>query len=169
MACDSWRSKIEAYADAELSTDDMRAMGDHLRPCASCTLDLLGRVQLKRAIKTAGTRFSPSLALRQRVEKELSARNTPIPLWNWMPKPAAAAALVVVAFLLFYGWSSSQQGQTFAELTDLHVATLASSTPVDVLSRENFHLPLTFLSSPTLRLLSKAGGSPIWIKLRAPN
>jgi anti-sigma factor RsiW len=136
MACDSWRSKIEAYADAELSADDMRAMGDHLRACASCTSDLLGRVQLKRAVKTAGTRFPPSLALRHRVEKELEAKSTPAQPWNWMPKLAAAAALVVVALLLFYGWSSSQQGQTFAELTDLHVATLASSTPVDVVSTD---------------------------------
>jgi anti-sigma factor RsiW len=136
MACDSWRSKIEGYADAELSASEMRAMGEHLPACASCTSDLLGRVQLKRAIKTAGTRYSPSLALRLRVEKELRSRNKTVGLWNWMPKLAAAAALVAVAFLLLYGWSSSRQAQTFAELTDLHVATLASSAPVDVVSTD---------------------------------
>ncbi len=31
MACDTWRGKIEAYADAELSADEMRAMGEHLK------------------------------------------------------------------------------------------------------------------------------------------
>jgi anti-sigma factor RsiW len=152
MACDSWQNKIEAYSDAELSAAEMRAMGEHLRGCASCTSDLLGRVQLKRAIKTAGTRFSPSLALRQRVQRELQAKDKPVWLWNWMPKLAAAAALVVAAFLLLYGWSSFQQGQTFAELTDLHVATLASSTPVDVVSTDRHtvkpwfqgKLPFTF-------------------------
>jgi anti-sigma factor RsiW len=136
MACDSWRTKIETYADAELSPGEMRAMGDHLRACASCTSDLLGRVQLKRAVKVAGTRFSPSLALRQQVQDEISARNKPGWRWSWMPKLAAAAALVALAFLLLYGWSSSQQAQTFAELTDLHVATLASSAPVDVVSTD---------------------------------
>jgi anti-sigma factor RsiW len=136
MACDSWRSKIEAYADGELSADQMRAMDDHLRACASCTSDVLSRVQWKRSIKTAGTRFSPSLALRQRVEKELAAWNKPVSRWAWMPKLAAAAAVVVVAFLFVRGWSAYQQGRTFAELADLHVATLASSTPVDVVSTD---------------------------------
>jgi len=152
MACDSWRNKIEVYADAELSADEMRAVGDHLRSCASCTSDLLSRVQLKRAIKTAGKRFSPSLDLRQRVQKKLPARNNPVWFWNWMPKLAATAAFVVIAFLLFRGWSSFQQGQTFAELADLHVATLASSAPVDVISSDRHtvkpwfqgRLPFTF-------------------------
>jgi hypothetical protein len=43
---------------------------------------------------------------------------------------------VAIRFLLFRGWSSYQQGQTFAELADLHVATLASATPVDVISTD---------------------------------
>jgi hypothetical protein len=57
MACDSWRNKIEAYADAELSAAEMRAMGDHLRALRFLHSDLLSRVQLKRAVKTAGKRF----------------------------------------------------------------------------------------------------------------
>jgi anti-sigma factor RsiW len=136
MACDSWRDKIEAYADAELSGDEMRAMGDHLRACPSCTSDLLSRVQLKRVVRNAGMRFSPSPALKQQVQKGLRPRGNPIRFWSWMPKLAAAAALVAVAFLLLRGWSSFQQRQAFAELADLHVATLASSTPVDVVSTD---------------------------------
>lgn len=152
MACDTWRSKIAAYADAELSADEMRVMGDHLRACSSCTSDLLGRVQLKRAIKTAGKPYSPSLVLRQRVEKEIATRKKPVWLWSWMPTLAATAALAVFAFLLLYGRSSLQQRQTFSELADLHVATLASSTPVDVISTDRHtvkpwfqgKLPFTF-------------------------
>src|SRR5271169_6458455 len=113
MACDSWRNKIEAYADAELPADEMRAMGDHLRECASCTADLLGRVQLKRAVRTAGKRFSASHDLRQRVQKGLPAGNKPVWLWGWMPNMAAAGAFIVIAFLLFQGWSSYQQSQAF--------------------------------------------------------
>src|ERR1700688_4906578 len=101
MACDTWRDKIEAYADAELSAGEMRAMGDHLRGCASCTADLLSRVQLKRIVKTAGKRFSPSLDLRQRVQNRLPAENKAVWRWSWGPKLAAAAAFVVIAFLLF--------------------------------------------------------------------
>jgi anti-sigma factor RsiW len=152
MACDTWRSKIAAYADAELSSEEMRIVGDHLRACSSCTSDLLGRVQLKRAIKTAGQRYSPTLALRQRIEKEIATRKKPAWLWSWMPTLAATAALAVFAFLLLYGRSSFQQRQTFSELADLHVATLASSTPVDVISTDRHtvkpwfqgKLPFTF-------------------------
>jgi len=136
MACDSWRSKIAAYADAELSAEEMRAMGEHLRGCASCTSDLLNCVQLKRAIQSAGKRFMPSLALRERVEKGLPARKKPVLVWSWIPKLAATVAVVVIVVLLLHAWSSLEQGQTIAELADLHVATLASANPVDVISTD---------------------------------
>ena len=136
MACDSWRGKIEAYADAELPTAEMRAMGAHLPACAACTSDLLSRVQMKRAVRTAGMRFSPSLALRQRIEKDLAKKSKFAWTAAWVPKLAATAAFIVVAALLLRGWSSYRQEQIFAELADLHVATLASSTPVDVVSTD---------------------------------
>jgi len=164
MACDLWRSKIAAYADGELSADETRAIGDHLRACASCTSDLLSRVQLKRAIHTAGKRFSPSPALRRRVQKELPTRRHPVWLWNWMPKLAAAAVLVAVAFLLSYGWSSFRQDQTFAELADLHVATLASSTPVDVVSTDRHTVKPWFQGKlPFTFNLPELGNSPFML------
>ena len=152
MACDNWRNKIQAYADAELSAAEMRAMGEHLPACASCTADLLSRVQLKRAIHAAGKRYSPREELRQRVQTKLPAANKSGWFWNWAPQFVAAAAFVAIAFLLFRGWSSSQQGQIFGELADLHVATLASATPVDVVSTDRHtvkpwfqgKLPFTF-------------------------
>jgi anti-sigma factor RsiW len=130
----------------------MRAVGDHLRGCVSCNADLLSRVQLKRAIKTAGKRFSPSLELRQRIQRGLPAENKRGWLGNWVPKLAGAAAFVFIVVLLFRGWSSNQQAQTFAELADLHVATLASAAPVDVISTDRHtvkpwfqgKLPFTF-------------------------
>jgi anti-sigma factor RsiW len=136
MSSDVWHSKIEAYADGELSASETRAMAEHLRDCPSCTLDMLGRVQLKRAVKTAGIRYTPSLALRQRVDQNLHAKDKLGRVRNWMPKLAVAAAAAVLVFALLRGWSSYQQQQTFAELADLHVATLASSTPVDVISTD---------------------------------
>jgi anti-sigma factor RsiW len=152
MACAIWRSKIAAYADAELPADEMRAMGVHLRDCSSCNSDLLGRVQLQRATQKAGKRYTPSLAFRQRVETEVSGRRRAPMLWIWMPAVAATVAVLVFAFLLLYGRSSLQQRQSFSELTDLHVATLASSNPVDVVSTDRHtvkpwfqgKLPFTF-------------------------
>jgi anti-sigma factor RsiW len=136
MASDSWQNKIEAYADGELPVGEMRAMAEHLRGCSACTSDLLSRLQLKRAVKTAGTRYSPGLALRRRVEANLPARGKSAWLRGWLPKLAAAVALVLIAFVLVRGWSSYRQEQLFAELADLHVATMASASPVDVISTD---------------------------------
>jgi len=136
MACESWRDKIAAYADAELSAGEMRAMGEHIKGCASCASDALSRVQLRSAIKTTGKRFSPSPALGRRIRKELPAKRNWVRLRVWMPQLAATAVLALVCFFLFRGWVSSRQERTIAELADLHVATLASSAPVDVISSD---------------------------------
>jgi len=136
MSCDSWREKIDAYIDAELPADETSGFYAHLRNCASCTADLLSRVQLKRMIQTAGKRFSPSSGLRERIQKQLHKKKSGLGLWTWMPIMAATAAVFIIGFLVFQRWSSDQQDQMFAELADLHVATLASSTPVDVVSSD---------------------------------
>jgi anti-sigma factor RsiW len=165
MAGDSWRAKIDAYADAELSADEMRAMGDHLRTCASCAPDLLSRVQWKRAIRTAGTRYSPSLALRHRVQETLSEKNKTVWRWKRVPKLATAAALVVVVFLFLYGWPSFQQRQTIAEIADLHIATLASSTPVDVISTDRHTVKPWFQGKlPFTFNLPELGNSPFTLE-----
>jgi anti-sigma factor RsiW len=152
MACDTWRNKIAAYSDGELAPDEMRSMGAHLPSCASCTEDLLNRVQLKRAVQAAGKRYSPGADLRRRVQAGIPARNRAMWLRGWMPKLAAAAALAAIALLFLRGWPPDRQEQTFAELADIHVATLASATPVDVVSTDRHtvkpwfqgKLPFTF-------------------------
>jgi anti-sigma factor RsiW len=138
MACDTWRDKINAYSDAELSAEGMRAMAAHLRTCASCSSDLLSRLQLKRAIKTAGSRFVPDLAFKQKIQSEIQSQKVPASHRKWLPwlEVAAAAAIIVLLFVLLSARSSLQQRQAFAELADLHVATLASANPVDVISTD---------------------------------
>jgi len=152
MACDAWRNKIAPYSDGELAADEMRSMGAHLLSCASCTEELLNCVQLKRAVQAAGKWYSPSANLRRRVQAGIPARNRAMWLRGWMPKLAAVAALVAIALLLFRGWPSDRQEQAFAELADIHVATLASATSVDVVSTDRHtvkpwfqgRLPFTF-------------------------
>jgi anti-sigma factor RsiW len=136
MACDVWRGKIAAYADGELPAGEMRAMGNHLRGCASCTLDLLNCVQMKRTIKSAGMRYSASQELRVRVQKEFPAKKKSSSYWGWLPRLAAGIAAVGIIFLLIYRFALFQQGRTIAELADLHVATLASANAVDVVSTD---------------------------------
>jgi anti-sigma factor RsiW len=152
MGCDTWRNKIEAYADAELPAGEMRAMARHLPSCPACTADLLNGVQMKHAVRAAGKRYSPGDELRQRLQKKLPAPIKRGAFWNWAPKIVSAAAFIAIALVLFRGWSSSWQEQIFGELADLHVATLASATPVDVISTDRHtvkpwfqgKLPFTF-------------------------
>ena len=165
MACAAWRNKIGAYADGELSAEDMLAVGEHLRGCASCTADLLSRVQMKRSIQTAGKRFSPSLALRQRIEKGLPPQKKPARLWNWMATLAATCALLLIVSLTFYRSGASQQGRTFAELADLHVTTLASATPVDVVSTDRHTVKPWFQGKiPFAFNLPELGGTPFTLE-----
>lgn len=136
MTCTSWRDRIERYADGEGSAEEMSAVADHLRGCAACAADVASRLVLKGAIRSAGRRYTPSPALRARVQRELDARTSRSWTASWMPWLAAAAAVGVMALVFVRGWSVSRQDRVFAELTDLHVATLASPTPVDVVSTD---------------------------------
>jgi len=49
MSCE-WGSKLDLYADAELPESEMAQVEAHLRTCASCAAEALGRMQMKRSI-----------------------------------------------------------------------------------------------------------------------
>ena len=134
---DKWTDKIDLYLDGELSSADMRDLDAHLRDCPSCSADALGRLQLKRAIHSAGNRYSPSAEFRQRIRKDIARKPGRSPIRGWLT--AAAVAAIVLVFILVP--ISLRQGrmarqQTFAEIADQHIATLASSNPVDVVSSD---------------------------------
>src|SRR5208337_4318518 len=61
------------------------------------------------------------------------------PVWGlaWMPAMAAAAVAVALLAVGFTLWArQTAREQAVAELVDLHVATLASANPVDVISTD---------------------------------
>ena len=62
MVCESWKATATAYLDGELSDEETRSFGAHVRSCPSCSADVLARLQTKRAIQVAGRRFTPSAA-----------------------------------------------------------------------------------------------------------
>ncbi|MGH9702902.1 MAG: anti-sigma factor family protein [Candidatus Acidiferrales bacterium] len=152
MACDLWRTKIEAYADGELPAAEQAAFAAHARSCASCAADALGRVQMKRAIAEAGKRFTPSAEFSRRMEKQLAAKSRRTWLKVWLPGMAVAAAALVLALMIATRWKESRHESTWGELADLHTATLASVAPVDVVSTDRHtvkpwfagKLPFTF-------------------------
>ncbi|HXM66785.1 MAG TPA: zf-HC2 domain-containing protein [Candidatus Acidoferrum sp.] len=135
MVCESWKTKLETYLDAELASERMREFDAHVHSCASCAADALDQVQMKRAIQVAGKRFVPSADFRRRVQNSIAKKPQRSFRMAWM---LAAAAMVLIVGSLTSAYLAARSGRdrTFSEIADLHVETLASSTPVDVISTD---------------------------------
>jgi anti-sigma factor RsiW len=136
MVCESWKTKLETYLDGELPEQEMRTFDAHVRNCHSCSADVLMRVQMKRTIQVAGKRFTPRAEFRSQVQQSIALRpqRSLLPLWVF-----AATAVIVLAvgtLTLTYVQTRSGRDQVYSEIADLHVATLASSSPVDVISSD---------------------------------
>ena len=153
MTCDLWQSRLEAYVDESYPSDELGALEDHLRTCQSCSAEVLGRLQMKRAVRAAAARYTPSPELRLRVEKSIKSKQKTrwaFGLVPWLVGFAAAVLFVVLPAVLWTRHAVSEQA--LAQLVDLHVATLASANPVDVTSTDRHtvkpwfqgRLPFTF-------------------------
>jgi len=135
MSCD-WAAKLDRYVDSELSGGELTEVEAHLRTCPACAAEALSRLQLKRLTQAVGHRFSPRPEFRLKIEQ--SAGKAKAPRWTrrWLPAFAAAAALVLILISAAVWFEHSRSEQALGELADLHVSTLASANPVDVLSSD---------------------------------
>jgi anti-sigma factor RsiW len=132
---DAYTAKLDVYLDGELTAAEMRDLDAHVRNCPPCAADVLARVQLKRAVQTVGKRYSPDAALRARLQKRVAPQRSAFrPLWAAVP----AVLLFLAAVGLFLSRASNERASDhiYSELADLHVATLASANPVDVVSTD---------------------------------
>ena len=136
MVCESWKAKLDTYLDGEVPEGEMRAFDAHVRSCPSCSADALTRVQMKRAIQVAGKRYTPSAEFRKRMQQKIASKPQRSFRLGWTLAAAAAVILVVGTLTSAYLGTRSGRDQVFSEIADLHVATLASSSPVDVISTD---------------------------------
>jgi anti-sigma factor RsiW len=131
MVCESWKTKLDTYLDGEVvSEDEMRNFDTHVRSCPSCSTDVLMRVQMKRAIHVAGKRYTPSAEFRRRMQQKIAAKPQRRFGLGWTFAAAAAAIILVGTLTSAYLGARSGRDQIFSEIADLHVVTLASSSPV---------------------------------------
>jgi anti-sigma factor RsiW len=133
---DNWTPKLDLYLDGELSAEQMRALDAHLRSCSSCAADLLNRVQLKRAVQSAGWRYRPSAELRERVRARISGRERLVSRFRLASMAAVVSLLIIAVCGAYLLRQRSERERTFSELVDLHIATLASANPLDVISSD---------------------------------
>jgi anti-sigma factor RsiW len=136
MVCESWKAKLDIYLDGEVPEQEMRSFDAHVRSCPSCSADALARVQMKRAIHVAGKRYTPSAEFRKRMQQKIAAKPQRTFTLGWTFAAAAAVVLVVGTLTSIYLGTRPGRDQVFSEIADLHVATLASSSPVDVISTD---------------------------------
>src|SRR5215831_11865190 len=74
MVCESWKANVDMYLDGELSEEETRRYDAHERSCASCSGNVLARVQTKRAVQVAGRRFTPSADFRKRLQQSIAPK-----------------------------------------------------------------------------------------------
>jgi len=151
MSCD-WAAKLDRYVDSELSGGELTEVEAHLRTCPACAADALSRLQLKRMTQAVGHRFSPRPEFRLKIEQSIGKAKAPRWTTRWLPAFAAAAALALMLIPATVWFEHSRSEQALGELADLHVSTLASANPVDVVSSDRHtvkpwfqgKLPFTF-------------------------
>jgi len=138
MACEFWRGKLDLYVDGELSPPEAQELSAHMRTCASCAAEALERVQLKRSVGLAGKRYEPSAQFRAAMQKQFSAPPKRERAWYWriVVVPVALVLIVSLAVNFYVDREKARRQRIYSELADLHVSTLASATPVDVVSED---------------------------------
>jgi anti-sigma factor RsiW len=142
MACDAWGQKLDAYVDGELAPSDATAFAAHLKTCLACATDALELTRMKRSVGVAGKRYEPSVQFRNRIAQRVSEKSVwvrePAPgrFWRLIALPAAAFAIVFIAFAFYLNREGARQQPVLSELADLHIATLASANPIDVVSTD---------------------------------
>jgi len=144
MSCQDWQTRVEAYVDAELPPHEMDSFRAHAANCSECASTALALIEAKGALRRAGHRYVATSELRARILSESQAaaksisqpESPPAKVLSWPRWVMAAAAVLLLAAGLFFFSARRQPPSSLAEFADLHVADLASSNPVEVVSTD---------------------------------
>jgi anti-sigma factor RsiW len=148
---------LNALADGELTPPQLAQANEHLATCPACTTSALHQSLLKSATARAGQRYAPPPHLQERLMRLAAHEHLhpqqpqPSTITTAEPRPrigilgwAAAAvlllacttALIVQRNLDRASTAAAQHAALVGEVFDQHVATLAATTPPQVLSTD---------------------------------
>ena len=93
---------------------------------------------MKRSVANAGKYYEPSSEFRKKIEMNIhkSAKRNYIRGWQIVALPAALVLIISLAMSFYVNREKAKRERVYGELADLHVATLASAMPVDVVSTD---------------------------------
>ncbi len=135
MTCELWRDQITAYVDGELAASHDDEVSRHLQSCGECTLYAASEIHLKRGVGHLATQHQPSPELRANVLRAIGAEPKPSSWFKlWVPLGVAAAVLLAASSLFFVARGGRQD--VAREIADLHLSTISSANPVDVISTD---------------------------------
>ena len=134
MTCELWRDQIEAYIDGELAASHDAEVALHLRGCVECNSYAADAIHLKRAVAGAGRRYQPTAEFRQKIAESIGAREGSRWRVPWFSFSLVVALLVAVAVGLVV--MRGHNTDVTREIADIHLNTLASANPVDVISTD---------------------------------
>ena len=158
MTCELWRDQIEAYVDGELASSHEAEVAGHLRECSACNAFAAESIHLKRTVAQAGRRYQPSAEFRDQIVRSIGAkpsRSRPF----WMQLALAAASVIAIAAVMF---ALRDHGNDInREIADVHLDTIASANPVDVVSTDMHTVKPWFQGKvPFTFNVPELGGSP---------
>ena len=170
MECSNAQSLIDGYLDHELDPARSLEVEAHLRVCSVCTRSYQDRQALRDALKVDALYCNAPAGLENRVQRALrqAAKGEVAPgrrAWSWMKvaAPLAAAALVVLTLLPFFGGRSGRSGDELLteEVVASHIRSLQADHLADVASSDRHTVKPWFTGkldfSPPVEDLAAAG------------
>ena len=167
MDCTNAQTLLDGYLDGELDPVRNLEIEDHLHGCAHCSQIYGDRQVIRSALKTDSFYFKAPADLRKRIQRSVrQAAKAEAPTrwlsWSWLrfAAPLAAAALVVLMLVPFFGGPSSDELLT-QDVVASHIRSLMVNHLADVRSTDEhtvkpwFNGKLDF--SPPVGDLAKQG------------
>lgn len=134
MSCE-WRQKVALLADDEMpEAEAQEEVSAHLRSCPECSSAMAEQLELKRAVRVAGSKFTAPPELHAAIYRQLHPEHSFSRWWKWAT--VALAALLFATAVFFLIPRNRANDTMIARLVDQHVTMLASANPVDVVNSD---------------------------------